>query len=177
MSIREVIEAKVAEGQLFLLCPMMPSEPHSRLIYAGPMLQAELKESWDIGEAADRVGRLRADFDLFSTGGMITVSTGDEPSAFMKKLSPLADAVWEIRSRDPKPNIRVFGQFAATDVFIATHMCTRSYLGASGSKEWRDEFERCKPEWNKLFAGYRPVSGGSLNEYISQNVVDIGQFK
>jgi len=156
---------------------MIKGATHSRLIYAAPQLQMELKEAWSEAGVQDRIGRLMADFDHFSTGGLITVSTGSERHAYMKQLDKLSEEVWEIRSRDPKPSLRIFGRFTEADVFIGTHMCTRPYLGYPGSKEWRDEFERCKSEWRKLFQGYEPLSGEKINDYISENVVDLGQLK
>lgn len=173
MSIREWIAVLRGEGRLRLLPPMMPGAPHPRLIYAAPELQAELEQSWDLGQSTDRIGRLLANLDTYSTGGLVVVSTGVENTALFKHLDPRAEEVWEIRSRDPKPSIRVFGRFAEVDIFIATHMCTRGYLGGPGSREWRDEFERCKTEWSKLFSTFEPVTGPDVRAYISENVVDL----
>ena len=68
-----------------------------------------------------RMMELRRDLDRFVEGGVITVSA--EPYragiAYLSRLHDAPDEVWEIRSRHPKPAIRVFGRFAAPDLFIA----------------------------------------------------------
>ena len=58
------------------------------------------------------------------------------------------------------------------DVFVATHVCDRVRLGYPKSRAWRDEFERCKTEWRKLFPTYEPVHGDAIDAYISDNVID-----
>jgi len=36
---------------------------------------------------------------------------------------------------------------------------------------WRAEIRRCKATWRSLFANYMPVSGGHLDDYLS-NAID-----
>ncbi len=59
---------------------------------------------------------------MFIAGKVISV--GWDPmkkgvSAFMARLAPVEDEVWDIRSRDPSPGIRVLGSFSERDVFVA----------------------------------------------------------
>jgi hypothetical protein len=124
-----------------------------------------------------RIGQLRRDFDVFSSGRIVTVGYGRQQTCFMKHLDPLRDEVWEIRSRDPQPAIRVFGRFALRDVFIATHMAWRSDLGDQGDVEWAREIRMCKVKWRQLFQSYEPQTGGSdLGAYFSRNVVAVGRI-
>src|SRR5260370_28792640 len=91
-------------------------------------LKALLDGPWDHEELRYRAGRLRADLEEFTKGKHITVCL--EPfaakSAYMGRLAPVADGVWDIRSRDPSPALRVVGLFAETDVFIALRWAPRS---------------------------------------------------
>jgi hypothetical protein len=119
---------------------------------------------------------LRADLDHFSMGGRIDVAAGKHRTCFMKPLSPLSEEVWAIRSRH-KPSLRVFGRFAELDVFIATNWAYRKALGGERSEEWRAERIRCKAEWQKLFPAYAPLNGSSINEYISEPVIDLDSLK
>ena len=128
-----------------------------------------------------RIGQLWADFDRFCLGGMIVVGSGNESSCFMKRLSPTKDEIWEIRSKDPKPQIRVFGRFAAQDVFVATHLVRRDELGNGsaskfGGTTWAAEIQRCKHIWRRLFQSEPPHSGDSLSDYISENTHELNNL-
>jgi hypothetical protein len=91
-----------------------------------------------------------------------------DKTAYLARLSPRADEVWEIRSRDPTPAIRVFGRFAICDTFIAFNWGYRKDLGGLGSKEFRFEINRAKSEWKKIFPTYQPVSGADIHDYVSE---------
>jgi hypothetical protein len=101
-----------------MIAPMIAGARHLRVVYATAGLFLELTELRNDRSEAIRMGRLRSDLDHFSVGGMIVVSSGKQKTCYMKQLDPLADEVWEIRSRDPKPSMRIFGRFAATDVLL-----------------------------------------------------------
>jgi hypothetical protein len=88
----------------------------------------------------------------------------------MAQLDSVQDEVWEIRSRDPKPGIRVFGRFAETDLFVALTWWWRSDLKGPKSKQWRNAREGCKAEWQKLFPAYPAKSGTQINDYISAKI-------
>ncbi len=123
-------------------------------------------------EDAARMGFLEADLVRFISGDEITVARGKEESCNLKPLSPPEGEVWEIRSRDPKPSIRVFGRFADQDVFIATNLEYRKVLDHIRSRKWKEEILRCKAIWKRLFPYLDPHSGDSLSDYIS-NAIDL----
>ena len=124
-------------------------------------------------EEAARMGFLEADLVRFINGDRITVARGQEESCNLKPLTPVTGEVWEIRSRDPKPSLRVFGRFAAQDVFIATNLEYRKFLGRIRSRNWAIEIGRCKAIWRRLFPFLDPHSGDHLIDYISSNVIDL----
>ncbi|MCY3879901.1 MAG: hypothetical protein OXF74_12075 [Rhodobacteraceae bacterium] len=89
-----------------------------------------------------------ADFDSFVEGRIVSVSLIDPhnkpTNVYLARLHPAEDEVWEIRSRAPKPGLRVFGRFSAKDCFVALRWRRRKDLGGAGSAEFRDEICGCK---------------------------------
>lgn len=132
------------------------------------------EEVWDVlqkAEADYRSGRLLQDLELFLVGGMITVS--EEPykhprPTYMARTDPVADEIWDIRSRDPKPGIRVLGGFAEKDHCIALTLDFRDNLGGPESKEWRDFIVRSTAKWRQLFPTYPKFQGANVSEYLSE---------
>jgi hypothetical protein len=93
---------------------------------------------WDASPKGLRFSQLRAQLDTFTAGGLISVA--QEPftkpkATYMARVDPAADEVWDIRSVDPRPAIRVLGCFAETDLFVALTWEYRKNLGGSNSKE------------------------------------------
>lgn len=177
MSISLEIRARREEGRLVLMQPLVPG-PHVRSLFAEESLFRDIDDGQRqlTGTLAYRVGQLRSDFDHFSAGGTTVVGYGTENTCLFKQLDPRAEEVWEIRSRNPKPAIRVFGRFAEADCFIATHWCLRTDLGGPDSREWATEIRRCKAEWKKLFPTYDPHTGTSANDYISRDAIEVSNF-
>ncbi len=85
----------------------------------------------------------------------------------MARLAPEEDHGFDIRYRDPKPGIRVLGNFALTDVFVALTWRFREDLDTD--KKWQDEINRAKAKWRELFFPYLPHHGATLNDYVSRN--------
>lgn len=170
MSIRDEISDRCAEERLYLLQPALPGSPCVRHLFISSEIKTALFGPWSGAQEEYRLSKLRADFDAFTEGMLIAV--GSDPykkkkTAFMSQLDPVEDEVWEIRSRDPKPGIRVFGCFSEKDSFVALTWLYREGLGGPKSREWRDARESCKAEWRKLFPTYNPHTGENFNEYAS----------
>jgi hypothetical protein len=100
----------------------------------------------------------------------------------MGRLSRPADEVWDFRAIE-KPGIRIFGRFAERDIFVALTCWPRSKpidwldrppLLKTDSREFRDAIEGCKAEWRKLFHTYPPKSGAQASDYLSENVLVVG---
>lgn len=172
MSIRDEIRARWDEQRLVLVKPLMAGSPEVRLIYVTPELYEAIKLPHPDKTEATRRGRLQADFERFITGRLITVGGRNHRQAYMKCLEPERDEVWEIRSIDPRPSLRVFGSFAEANVFIAMHMGRRDELGGFNSPEFKAAIRYTKTCWRQLFNTWPPLTGSKLNEYITENVLD-----
>ncbi len=176
MSIRDVISARVQEGRLFHLPPLIASQQTVRNLFVGTELHSVVSPPWSQSTEGFRLSQLRANLDAYTEGQ--TISMADDPftkpkSTFMARTAPVVHEVWDIRSRDPKPGIRVLGCFAETDTFVALVWDYREALGGPNSKEWRDLIERCKAEWRNLFITYPPHQGSNINDYVSANVLPV----
>ena len=123
-------------------------------------------------DVAYRMGTLRADLDQFTTGGMIVVGRKRQNTCFLKLLTPVTDGIVEIRSRDPKPSLRLVGGFAEIDVFVGLYLFSRAELKGEGSREWRDAIVASKSAWTRMFVTYPRVTGGTINDYLSGNFID-----
>lgn len=173
MSIREQIRYRVQEGRLHLLEPSIDNLPHKRFVFATSEVFHALSGPWDDEKTELRMGHLKSDLDVFSEGRLLTASL--EPyakpkSTYMALTDPVTDGVWDIRSRDPKPGMRLLCCFTEPDTLVALSLSDRESLGGPGSKEWRDFIETAKAEWRKHFPSYNPIKGTDIDEFISENV-------
>jgi hypothetical protein len=181
MSIDDAYLDECLDERRLMEVPLLsPDLTEKRRILATPKLMADIEG--DPASGADRrlVVELRGDLDDFIGGEPITVGGPRHKTAYMKPMVRSkrdtgfgGHEVWEIRSRDPKPGIRVFGRFAQYDVFIATDWEVRTTLGAFGSLIWRREIRRCKHDWTLVFGSREPHTGANVNAYISDPVVDL----
>jgi hypothetical protein len=174
MSIRDEIKARVGEGRLFHLPHSLAGVPAGRTVFVSDEVARVAIGPWPNDTAGLRFSQLRAHLDVFTSGGMISVAPDPftkPKSTYLAAIDPVSDGVWDIRSIDPSPAIRVLGSFAETDVFVALVWDYRSNLGGPGSKEWRDFREHSKSEWKKLFPTYPPLIAENINGYVSRNFI------
>jgi hypothetical protein len=173
MSIRDEIRARVAEGRLAYLPPLISSLPAVRAMFVSEEINGVVRPPWTNTAEGLRFSELRAHLDMFTVGTLISIANDPfrKPKAtYMARVDPSSDEVWDIRSIDPSPAIRVLGCFGETDTFVALVWDYRINLSGPRSKEWRDFREACKAEWRKLFGPYPPFSGGDAYDYISRNI-------
>jgi hypothetical protein len=169
MSIHDEIRNRVHEGRLWLLRPALPASRIVRPMFASREIMDVVLGPWSDPEWEERCGRLRADLDVFITGRLLTVAERryQARTAYMAQLDQPRDEVWEIRSRDPEPSLRVFGRFADTNWFVALTWWKRAELGGPKSREWRDAIVGCKTEWRNLFPSYAPKIGNQIHDYFN----------
>jgi hypothetical protein len=179
MSIREWIGEMVACHCLHPLEPVLKSDPIAREMYLSAEVFALIDGPWGSSQEARRCNKLRADLEAFVTGRRRTIcvrpfkARNDQ----MALLDPVSNGVWDIRSQNPAPGLRIFGMFAAKDVFLALIPAARSkpvdYLsrGPFEGKDdpaWGEVITETKDLWRRTMSTYQPVSGDNADDYFSQ---------
>lgn len=176
MSIEPILAQRILDGHLVEIQSLLPGH-RQRLVYAPPEVAKQLDPFDEDMIESENAGQLRAWIDAFTQGGTVTVGSDKNRQVDIKILNPRADEVWELRKRD-EPSTRIFGRFAAKNIFIATNIRTSKDLfslqwvtdGYIRWPVWREEIRRCKAIWRSLFLTYHPVSGGNLDDYLSDAV-------
>jgi hypothetical protein len=112
-------------------------------------------EAWE-----QRIAELRADLETFIIGDEI------HPK-YLFLLYPAADAVWEIRSTDEAPSIRVLGLFPQQDAFVAANHALREELGGWQSREWKKVKRAAHACWVWLFPTYQPIITVDVDDVIT----------
>src|SRR4051794_30270370 len=107
MSILQMIERDLLGKKLFLLEPVIKSDPWVRWMFYGM-----------------RDATLRQTLDSFTTGEFIKVC--ENPFAkpgdtFLARVDPISAEFWQIRCVTFSRGMRVIGAFVGTDRFVALH--------------------------------------------------------
>lgn len=174
----------MSEGRLFELRPRMPDDPIERSMFVSEEIWRLVQGPWAGDEMAGRCGLLRADMEQFVSGRVVGVclTPYSAKHALFGLLDAPADGIWDFRSVDPSPGLRLFGAFAATDVFVALTCAPRSVpveylartpLGKAQSREWAKAIRECKAEWRKLFQPYQPHTGGKASDFVSADYISV----
>ena len=117
-------------------------------------------------------GAARADLERFILGKRIVVALyRDHKDCLMARLDSPSDGVWELRILDSDPQLRIFGQFAARDVFVAlVGPIEHEYVVTD--EEFEEYKKDCRDNWVDLFGfAYFPVRrSDDVDDYISKPV-------
>src|SRR5262249_20675735 len=133
MLIDDAVEAALNAGHLVKARPSAAWAAERR----GFLMCVPLYTAIEIGKAEtnqrlrNRWATLEGAISYFIEGGYIT-------DDLIAQLKPPKFEHWELKSRKPKPSLRVFGRFAKPNIFIGTHVVPRPLLGGM----WSPEFER-----------------------------------
>jgi hypothetical protein len=149
MSIRNEINARIAENRLFLLKPLNEKDNKRRTVLMSNEINQLVTGPWVDGPMGARCARLRADLENLVTAEDIIVcwEPFEARNEQIGRLCPVRDEVWDLRSQDPKPGLRIFFRFAEKDVFVALTCAPRSVpvswlhrlpLLGQESREWRN---------------------------------------
>lgn len=142
MLIQDRIIVALAAGKLFIpeRIAEWPGEP--RAFFMCKPLYESVLEGRNSSDARERQSwaALEAAMRYFIEGGYVT-------DDLIKQLSPPKNEHWELRSRKPRPSLRVFGRFAYPNVFIGTHVKPRKSLGGMWSPQFEHEKLVCEDHW------------------------------
>ncbi len=184
MSIKDSIAYWIDEGRLHELKLRLDSDPILRAMVISNEIFDLLNGPWDEALWERRCNLLWATLETFIKGQEIGIclTPYKATAAYMSRLDKPEDEVWDIRSIDPSPGIRVFGRFAEKDVFVGLIWSPRSVeipasqrlpLGDKDSIEWKHAILECKSEWRKLFPSDEPIHGEEIDEYVGTNFLSV----
>jgi hypothetical protein len=157
MSIVDVIRWRVADKAIYPLIPASGSV--LRAMFVTESLWTALNASYEDEEMEDRMGRLQADLEFFTSSPTI------DPK-YLFHLYPARDAVWEIRSVRDEPSIRVLGLFAQKDAFVATAFALRADLDGWQSRAWKQVKRTARQRWATLFNPYNPCVTTNVHDVV-----------
>jgi len=169
MSIRDVIKYRCNEQRLFPV-EAAPGDTVYRSLYISQEIKNLIETDWPTALERHRTVSLQLDLERFVSDQHITVARyvmHARPAALLAQLYPPAEEVWEIRSVDPVPSLRVFGRFAEKDVFVALRWQHRGILGKTDSSEWDFLMKFCQHDWRCLVHPYPPHSGSYPHDYVT----------
>lgn len=183
MSIKAAIKRHVRGRRLFPLEMSLESDKVLRGLFLSPSIKELMDGPWTSPKCASRVLRLRADFEAFAKGERIVMCLDpfEAEEAFFGRLDSPSDEVWDIRSREPGPGLRIFGRFAAPDIFIAFDWYPRSRdwngrqsLGDRNHRLWEIAKTSCQQQWSTLFPKYETIHGDQVQYYVTENAFPLG---
>lgn len=184
MSIDEELQAAVERGLLRPLPMRMDSDPQARLLLLSEEVCQLVLGPYQTKAQSERAGRLRADLENYVRGKNITLCLTPRKArrSDFGLLEPSSNCVWDYRSRDPKPGLRLLGHFADVDKFVALTWWPRSVpvdwsdkvpLGDRNDKKhearWRDAINDCAVKWFDVLPNSIPVGGEKVEKYVSGN--------
>lgn len=184
MSIRDEWVQHVADGRLFKLGYSLPGLPEKRTVLMADEVRQLVEGPWPETLMGDRCARLRANLEFFLEGTAITVcwqpfKANDYHQ--LGRIHPVEEGIWDLRSVDPSPGLRLFFCLAEKDVMIAFICAPRSIpvpwlerlpLGARNNKAWKRARAECKRQWRHLFPAYLPLVSEKPDECISFAIIE-----
>lgn len=143
MLIDDAIKEAKSAGELFPAARLVPWAGEPRVFLMCRALWASIQEGRSSTDEKERKpwAALEAAMSHFITGGLTT-------DDLIKQLQPPKYEHWELKSRKPRPSLRVFRRFAKPDVFIGTHVRLRTDLGGMWSPQYEYEKLVCEDHWN-----------------------------
>lgn len=173
MSIEEEVNGHVNAGRLVRVKQSFPGSPEKRVIYVTPTLMALLDGPWGNTTWEKRWNRARQQIDDFIDGLprdriFVRSAPRKKSTCFMSLLDPESNEIWELRCRDPKPGLRIFGSFIAQDVFVALTAAPHECLTVED--DWNQAIQQYKVEWSRHFT-LPAFSGSYPHDYLTNAII------
>lgn len=145
---------------LFPVLPQAAGDAPRRALLVAEKLWRVLNSPEGDEEWEERVGQLQADLERFVTGAKLD-------SKYLFLLYPSADAVWEIRSVQHDPSLRVLGLFPAKDVYVSCEVALREELGGWQSRGWKAVKRNARAVWRWLFPAHDPIVTTDVGKVVT----------
>jgi hypothetical protein len=174
MSIQDEVNGHLTTGHLIRLRLFYPGLPEKRVLYLTPTLMALLQGPWAGNVKWEKRWSVAwQTLDDFINGLprdriFVRSAPRKKSSAFMSQLDPEKDEIWEMRCRDPKPGLRIFGSFIAQDIFVALTAAPHECL--SSEEDWNRAIREYKEEWNRYFNS-AAFAGSYPDDYLTKAIV------
>ena len=175
--------ALVRDEQLLKLDFAIPGPSEARTVLMTSEIADLICGPWPDSVMGDRCARLRANLETFLAGARMTVCWAPYKGRDhhqLGRLHPIGDGVWDLRSVDPSPGLRLFFCLAEKDVMIVFICSPRSVpvpwlqrppLGARQSKLWKQAQSECKRQWKHIFPAHTPLVSENPDDCISNTVI------
>ncbi len=166
MLIDDAIKAAVRAGRLIPAKPSVAWAPEPRaFLMCMPLHTAiQIGRTETDPKLRDRWAQLEASISYFIEGRYVT-------DDLMKQLKPPKFEHWELRSRKPRPSLRIFGRFIKPNVFVGTHVTPRPLLGGMWSSQFEHEKLVCEEYWSNtgLLSPFSDSPRFRYDKYITEN--------
>ena len=160
---QQIVVDQVNSMRLVPLIPLSRRAQIRRALFVTEKLQALLDGRTQDEITEERFGALRADLEVFVTQQNLYPK-------YLFWLTPRRDLVWEIRSVEDKPSLRVLGRFAAYNVYVALTIEERAELEGWNSIQWKRAIRTCVQRWATLFHPHNPQHGNQANDFFSGSI-------
>jgi hypothetical protein len=179
MSIDDWLERRCGDGRLFEVRPTFDGDEFLRQLWVSPEIWNLINGPWTTREQETRCAALRADVEAFISGAVVTICSRpyEARDAFLGYLNSESGGVWDLRSRDPRPGIRLLGQFVGRNKFVALIPASRSRkipyiqrgpLNDGDSPEWREAIKECEGLFRRLFYPMEAIKGGVIGDVLNE---------
>lgn len=157
--------AQLDGDRLVRLPPLVPAPPPRRTVWVSEDVFYDVQPPFEDHYDGTRLLQFRGALDAFTNH--YKVSVAEDPrskpwDAFLARVDPVSEEIWDIRSLEPPQGIRCFGAFASLNEFVALTWDYRENIS-----DFNSAVRECAAEWNALFGDIRPHSGGSLDAYLT----------
>jgi|JI10StandDraft_1071094.scaffolds.fasta_scaffold331781_4 hypothetical protein len=165
MSIDAEIGKHISSQTLFVIAPAQPGKPSIRDVIVTKEIWEMVRDDATPPDAVSHVwGRARAKLDAIASGGVLLF--GLDPfnksiGSNVARTHPVSSGILDVRIRDPKPALRIFGGAAKKDAIVLVSFAYRDNLN------FQKEVSRARGLWDMLFPKHSPMIGDGHDDYFS----------
>lgn len=180
MSISDDLQRALDRGDLTPLPMFLDSDPVMRDLFLSKEVSSLVFGPYLTPAHEVRAGRLQANLESFVRGEEVSMGLTPHKHKFATfgRLAPVEDAVFDFRSQEPSPSIRLLGHFESVDRFVALTWWPKQKVVDWSAKEpllrdklkWRNAKIECVERWFEILPNSVPISGAKGDRYVSANL-------